>query len=289
MELFLDCLPCLHRQALEAARIASADEATQAQIMDEAIKVLARRQDFPNAPAMAEATHQVVRRLSGTADPYHQLKQDDIATAAALEPRLWDYFESQGRSLSAGLRVAAIGNIMDAALVLEVNLDKSLERELSTDFARSDLRAFNAELESARRVLVIADNAGEASFDKVLLAALAAPERELIYATRAEPIINDLTPAEARQVGMEQYATLISSGSTVPGTILSRCSAEFQELFHTADLVISKGQGNFESLSDSTRCVYFLLKVKCPIISRAFDTEIGRSIFLRRCGSDPDQ
>lgn len=285
MELFLDCLPCLHRQTLEAARIASSDEARQAEIMDEAMSLLARHREFANAPALAEAVHSSVRRISGVADPYQEVKQQDIVLARALKPRLVKYFEAQDRSLLAALKIAAIGNVLDSALRLDVDLDTCLEDELAADFHQCDLDDLTRELSTATTVLIIADNAGEGVFDQILLEALAAPGRELIYATRSAPIINDLTPAEASQIGIPQYARLIGSGSTVPGTILARCTAEFQELFASADVVISKGQGNFETISGAPRPIYFLLKAKCQLVANALATEIGRNVLARRVGA----
>ena len=137
-------------------------------------------------------------------------------------------------------------------------------------------------LASARLVLVLGDNTGEAVFDKVLLAALAAAGRELVYAVREAPIINDATLAEAHEAGVDALATLVSSGSRAPGTILEDCTPEFRALFRDADVVISKGQGNFESLSTPGRPVYFLLKAKCALVAGRLGTEVGDYVLIRR-------
>lgn len=282
MQLQLDCLPCLHRQALEAARLASADEDTQAAVMDEAVGLLARRREFDSSPALAADLHRSVARLVGCDDPYAELKQSDVRLALAIEPALWSFVAAAEDQLLAALKVAATGNVMDSALNLDYDMTGHLDRDLDQQFARCEVDELRGELETARSVLVIADNAGEAVFDKVLLQALAAPGRRLTYATRGRPIINDVTLAEAHQAGVDTFATVISSGSPAPGTPLAACSTPFRELFETADIVISKGQGNIETLDPAPRPVYYLLRAKCALVARHLDAAVGDFLFLRR-------
>ena len=286
MELFLDCLPCLHRQVLEAARTATDDEARQLRIMDLAAVTLTRRAEFASAPAMAKAMHDIVRTETGVADPYRAIKWREMDAALALEPRLWE-FAATGDRLLAALKVAATGNVMDAALVPDLDIDACVGAELERPFARCDLAPLAADLASARRVLVIADNAGEAVFDKPLLALLG-EGREVVYAVRGEPILNDSTLEEARYAGVDAHATLMSSGCPTPGAILDTCTTEFLEAFAAADVVISKGQGNFEALgSASPRPLYFLLKAKCALVAGRLGCEVGDYVFERRGPSSP--
>jgi len=282
MELFLDCMPCMHRQVLEAARTATTDEACQARIMDRAALTLARREEFASAPAMAQAMHAIVRAETGVPDPYEAVKRRDLEAALSLEPLLWEFADGADDPLRTALKVAATGNVMDSAIYSNLDIAACITEELERPFARCDLAELTADLTTARRVLVLGDNTGETVFDKVLLAALAAGGRELVYAVRERPIINDATLAEAREAGMDAYATLVSSGSSAPGTILEDCTPEFRELFRDADVVISKGQGNFESLSAPGRPVYLLLKAKCALIAKRLGTDVGDYVLIRR-------
>ncbi len=282
MELFLDCMPCMHRQVLEAARTATTDEACQARIMDSAALVLSRRAEFATAPAMAQAIHAIVRHETGVADPYAGVKRRDLDAALGLESLLWQFADGSDDPLRTALKVAVTGNVMDSAIYADLDIAACVTEELERPFARCDLAELTADLASARTVLVLGDNTGETVFDKVLLAALAAGGRELVYAVREAPIINDATLAEAHEAGLDAYATLVSSGSVAPGTILEDCTPEFRELFRDADVVISKGQGNFESLSSPGRPVYFLLKAKCALVARLLDTAVGDYVLIRR-------
>lgn len=280
MKLFLDCLPCVLRQVLEASRLVEADAACQTRIMDGAVTVLARREDFDNAPAMAAAMHEIVRSETGNDDPYRELKLRDMNAALGLEPSL-RAFAATGDSLERALKVAATGNVMDAALYAGIDTAAGIAEELQRPFARRDSDALRADLVTAKTVLVIGDNAGEAVFDKVLLSLLN-ETHQVTYATRGRAVINDVTLEDARYVGVDAHARLISSGSDLPGTMLSRTTEEFAELFANADVVISKGQGNFESLSAEVRPIYFLLKAKCPMVSAELDTAVGDYVFIRR-------
>ena len=278
MQLFLDCLPCLMRQVLEAARIASTDEATQEIIMDEALVVLAQHRDFGSAPELAQAMHQIVQRRSGLADPYREIKSRDMQAALRLEPLLANFAEAGTDTLFRCLKVSATGNVMDTALYLDLDIESCVARELDKSFTRCDLATFEEDLATATTVLIVGDNAGEAVFDKVLARELARTH-EVTFAVRGRPIINDVTAEDARLVGMDAHATVISTGCSAPGAILSACSDDFRATFDRADLVISKGQGNFEALSDVPRPMYYLLKAKCPKIAHALGVAVGDYVF----------
>jgi uncharacterized protein with ATP-grasp and redox domains len=127
-------------------------------------------------------------------------------------------------------------------------------------------------------VLYLADNAGETVFDRLLIETLDVP---VIYAVKGGPILNDATQEDALAAGIGRAAEVISSGADAPGTILSRCSGEFRQLYDRSELIIAKGQANYETLSEEGARVFFLLQVKCPVIARDVGTPVG-SIVLRR-------
>jgi uncharacterized protein with ATP-grasp and redox domains len=278
MRLFLDCLPCLLRQVLEAARMASPDEATQGRIMDEAMLTLSRHHSYGSAPAMAQAMHEIVKRQSGLADPYQDVKRRDMLAALRLEPTLRRFAESGPDALLSALKVSATGNVMDSALYSDLDIEACVTAELEKSFVWCDLGDFARDLETASSVLIIGDNAGEVVFDKVLARELA-KKHEVTFAVRGQPIINDATADDARFVGIDAHATIVSTGCAAPGTILDACDDDFRTLFERVDLVISKGQGNFEALSDAPRPLYFLLKAKCSKIAHALNVDVGDYVF----------
>ncbi len=283
MELFLDCLPCLLRQVLESARMATGDEAVQGEIMDDALTALAAHRSYASAPALAHALHTTVQRDAGVADPYAAVKERDIAAALRLEGLIADFAAAGPDPLLRALKASATGNVMDSALYSSLDLDAVLAEELATPFAVCDLDALRADLRTARTVLIIGDNAGEAVFDKVLVRELAS-RAEVTFAVRGRAIINDVTMADAYAVGMDRHATIVSSGCPAPGAIPAMCDEAFRALFDRADVVISKGQGNLEALSGSRRRIYFLLKAKCPRLADELGVDVGQYVLTARAG-----
>jgi uncharacterized protein with ATP-grasp and redox domains len=145
------------------------------------------------------------------------------------------------------------------------DLLKDVEIILHQEFAVFDYELFKQELNKAKEILYIGDNAGEAVFDKILIKELGKP---VTFVVREIPVINDITFKEAKQIGIDKIAKIISSGSTAPGTILKSCNDDFLEKFENADMIISKGQGNYEGLSGIKKPIFFLLKAKCPVIAK---------------------
>ncbi len=277
MEMFLDCLPCMARQALEAARMASPDDEVQAAIMDDALQTLTQHRTYGCAPELAAAIHGIVKERTGLTDPYEQVKSRDVAAALRLEPMLREFAFNRSDVLLGALKVSATGNVMDSAIFADLDIEACVNAELEAPFAVCDLAPLVADLAQARTVLIIGDNAGEAVFDKVLAEALSL-RHEVLFAVRDRPIINDVTAKEAQAVGIAAHAMVVSTGCAAPGAILAECSQEFLVLFEQADVVISKGQGNFEALSGAERRIYFLLKAKCPRLAGALGVEVGEYV-----------
>jgi uncharacterized protein with ATP-grasp and redox domains len=222
----------------------------------------------------------MVREELGDSDPYHLFKQRATGEALALLPRLRELMWEARDPLDTGVRLSIAGNIIDAGIDGGYELWPTVERVLSHPFAVEDLDALRESLARARSVLYLADNAGETVFDRVLIESLELP---VVYAAKGGPVINDATIEDARMAGLDKVAKLFSTGSNAPGTILDLCSESFQQLFERAQLVIAKGQANYETLSEQGSKVFFLLQAKCPVIARDLEVPAG-SIVLRRGG-----
>ena len=271
------------RQVLEAARMATDDETVHVCIMDEALKILFNYRNYSCAPKICEAMHGIVKRYTGVEDPYAEIKSRDISEALNLEHSIRSITFNAKNSLLQALKVSATGNIMDSALYCNLDIETCLMAELEKPFAICDMEAFEKDIMKAKRILIIGDNAGEIVFDKILAEQLSM-EREVIYAVRDRAIINDATVEDAFKAGIADYAMIVSTGCGAPGAVLELCSGEFQDVFNNADVVISKGQGNFEALSETSRRVYFLLKAKCSKIAKAFDVEVNEYVFKKSIG-----
>lgn len=278
MKTYLDCFPCFLRQALEAARMAGADEERQRLILDRTMALLQDASLESKPPEIGDGVHRIVRQLTGDDDPYAAVKAESTREALRLYPRLKALVAEDGDRLERAIRIAIAGNVIDFATGADFDIKEGLERILNQPFAINDIAAFRKALSEARSVLYLGDNAGETVFDRVLIEALDVP---VIYAVKGGPIINDATVDDALAAGLDEVAEVVSTGSDAPGTILSRCSAEFRALYERAELVIAKGQANYETLSEERGRLFFLLKVKCPVIARDIGAPVG-SIVLKR-------
>lgn len=265
MRTYLDCFPCFLQQALRAARQATDDPVTIKQVLDEVGRMLGSIPMQSPPPQTGAWIYQKVSRITGNPDPYRELKQASIARALALYPELKQRVADSPDPLLTAIRVAIAGNVIDFGVNRVFDLEADVAEILEKDFAVCDDLEFRAALDRAEDVLYLGDNAGETVFDRVLIETIG---KRVTYVVRGAPIINDATYEDAVQSGLDRVATIVSSGSTAPGTLLEQCSDDFRDRFQQAGFIISKGQGNYEGLSGRNEPVFFLLKAKCPVISR---------------------
>ena len=278
MKTYLDCYPCFLRQALDAARKAGASERQQHTILDRVLDVLKQVEPLSTPPEIGDRVHRIVRQETGDSDPYRAAKETCTRQALALYPRLETLLGEADDPLEVAVRLSIAGNIIDLARNQEYDLWDAVKQVLAQPFAIDDRAAFREALSRVGRVLYLADNAGETVFDRVLIETLDVP---VVYAVKGGPILNDATREDALAAGVDQVAEIVSTGSNAPGTILDRCSEEFRHLYDEAELVIAKGQANYETLSEEGERVFFLLQVKCPIIARDVGVPVG-SIVLKQ-------
>ena len=170
---------------------------------------------------------------------------------------------SKNRLLTA-IRITIAGNVIDLGVGKEFNILEDVEKILDQEFAIFDFEGFKYQLKNATSILYLGDNAGESVFDKILIEELNKP---VTYVVRDLPVINDVTIEDAISSGLDEVAEIITSGTSASGTILNLCNDVFVERFNSADMIISKGQGNYEGLSNVDRLVFFLLKAKCAVIA----------------------
>lgn len=253
------------QQTLRAGRLATKDEAKIKQLLDETGDLI-KRIPMDKTPAeVGEVIYAKVREVTGINDPYKEIKASSIAEAKVMVPTLKSILERSENRLLTAIRMAIAGNIIDFGMSKKFNLTEDVYHILGQDFAFFDFMEFQKELQKAETILYIGDNAGESVFDRILIEEMG---KKTFYAVREVPVINDVVIEDAIASDLGDVAEIISSGSHAPGTILSTCSPEFNQLFKKADLIISKGQGNYEGLSDEKRSIFFMLKAKCPVIAR---------------------
>ena len=264
MRTYLDCIPCFFKQALSAARLSTDDERVIRGLLDDIGRTL---EDIPlesTPPQTGMLIYGKVREHTGTADPFEQIKRESTEKALSLYPGLREKVAASSDPLLTAVRLAIAGNVIDLGVQKPFDIEREVEAVLEKEFAIFDYDEFRAALEGAPEVLYLGDNAGESVFDRILIEELGRP---VTFVVRGGPVINDVTHEDALHAGLDKGASIVSSGTSAPGTVLDTCTPEFLELFDAADMIISKGQGNYEALSESDRPIFFLLKAKCAVIA----------------------
>ncbi|NLO50012.1 MAG: DUF89 family protein [Bacteroidales bacterium] len=277
MKTYLDCIPCFMQQALRAGRMATSDENKLKQILDETAEMV-KTISMQATPAETGAkVYQIVSKVTGVEDPYKEIKQQHILETNAIYPELEKIVANADDPLLTAIKIAIAGNVIDLGVNKAFDIVRDVQTILKQDFAIFDYSAFKKQLAKSENILYLGDNVGESVFDILLIKELKKPVK---YAVRSTPIINDATREDAIASGIDQVAEIVDSGCKSPGIILSQSAPAFLKIFDTADLVISKGQGNFEGLSGCNRQVFFLLKAKCRIISNHLGVAEG-SVILK--------
>lgn len=275
MNVYLDCVPCFLRQALDAARAITDDGDVHERIVREVLLLAADLDLARPPPWVAQRIHRRLRELTGVSDPYRHQKDRFNGMALALLPELRAHVQRAPDPLVAAVQAAIAANVIDLGAKSNLGVDEArgaLLAACSTE-VHGDLEGFARRARAARRILYLADNAGEIVIDRLLIEQLG-PERVTLI-VRGQPVINDATVEDACAAGLPELVRVIDNGSDAPGTILEDCSEELRKRFCAADLVVSKGQGNYESLSGVARNVVFLFRVKCPAVARHTGLALG--------------
>jgi damage-control phosphatase, subfamily I len=176
-------------------------------------------------------------------------------------------------------KLAIAGNIIDFGPEHEFSVDETIEKVIHTDLAVDDSEQLFNDLNNADKVLYLGDNAGEIVMDKLFISLI--KHKNLSYVTRGKPVLNDVVLADADFIGMKKVCKVIDNGTDIPSTVLNKCSESFLNEFNTADVIISKGQGNLEGLiQESKRNIYFLFTVKCQAIADVTNTQKGDFVLM---------
>ncbi len=288
MRTHLDCIPCFFRQALEGSRIVRATPKQQKQIIDEFARKIPKISLEASPPEIARIGYKLLRIVSFNTDPYYAVKQKSNRCALRLLGRLKEKVSRSKDRLLAAVELAIAGNIIDFGVKNNLNIKEELKRILAEEnkFIHRQLifhyKEFRSALKKSGDILYLADNAGEVVFDRVLIEEIKKehPDKNIYYAVKEKPVINDALFEDAKVCGINKTAQVISNGTDAPGTLLAFCSKEFKQIYKNADMIISKGQGNFESLSSEKRPIFFLFMVKCPVVAKETGCKMGNIVLL---------
>lgn len=271
MKISRECIHCLARQAVEIAEEATSNAAMQEEIIKMSIRELGEMSFDETAPEIAYRMHQHAKNITGIDDPYIRLKEQYNKIAQGIYERIIDekWLEKTENPFDMACRLAIAGNIIDFSVGLKLeqaDIVKSVEDSIKYDIYGTGTAALQEAVKRAKKIMYIDDNAGEIIFDKFLIEKL--PLDKVTYVVKGGPIVNDATMQDAISTGIIDLVRVIDNGHSAQGTILRDCSSIFKDEFGEADLIISKGQANFETLSDyKDKEIFYLLRAKCSSVA----------------------
>ena len=273
-----ECISCIINQSVKVANTIDADNLLKEKLTSH-VKELSKNFSYENnPPEIASYVYEDMAKIANKIDLYDEVKILSTNKALSFMPLVKQkILESHDKLLTATKAVIA-GNVIDLAAQIEFNLEDELEQIFDMKFGYDDFFEFREKLSSAKEVLVIGDNVGEHIFDYLFIQTLKEiyPKIVFSYMVRGNPIINDVTMKEAKEAKFDQLCNLVDSGVNTPGFTYNRANDYSKKLFDSADLVISKGMGNYECLSPSHRKnICFLLKVKCEVVASSLGKNLG--------------
>lgn len=281
-----DCIPCVLRQALNTARRVTDDPWLHRKVVLAVMEYLPTV-NFDRSPAeISFDSLRFANKFLGVADPFAADKKAQTAHMLALEGRMRERILGSDDPLLTAIRYALAGNMLDLGIVSRDEAEAALQQDAAClELAVNDYAALRDALSKARSVLYLLDNAGEVVCDKLVIELLDAPEVTCVV--RSAPIINDVTREDIKAVGLERVAKIVDVGADALGAPLSLCSPEFRELFAESDVVIAKGQANFETLDEADRDVFHILRAKCEHLAAHFGVPRCAALVVRtpRAGS----
>lgn len=261
------CLPCLINQVIKVANITNCSNRDDLyhQVFEQLSKI-----DFNKSnPEIIGMIFELVKKHLNNEDPYQEIRQ----YYNNLFLQSYDDFDKKINSFKTAIKYAIIGNIIDFSPINNqeiTKIDDWFDNIDNLSLTIDHVDKLINDIKKAKTILYLGDNCGEICLDKLLLKRIKQfnPSLKIYFGVRGKPVVNDSIESDAYEVGIDEYASIISNGDNSLGTILSRTSAQFNQIYQNCDFVIAKGQANFESLSEENKKIYFLLMVKCDVIAK---------------------
>lgn len=271
MKISRECIHCLARQAVEIAEEATNIKDDQHEIIRCSLRELSEMDFNDSAPIVAHKMHQHAKRVTGIIDPYKDLKTvyNNIANDISARIKSEKWLENSEDSFDTACRLAIAGNIIDFSVGIDLEYSDilaSVEKSMNAQLFGAGSKALKDAVSKANKIMYITDNAGEIIFDKFLIEQM--PYEKITLAVKGGPIVNDATRDDAIESGLSSIIRVIDNGFDAQGTPMDYCSKEFIDEFNSSDLIISKGQANFETLSHIVdKEIFYLLRAKCKSVA----------------------
>ena len=271
------CYKCILNQCVELAFNAAPDDENRRRILVELLGHVGKESKDSTPPEMAALFYQIFARETGITDPYAEAKRKSTELAKQLYKEFAEQVANSSDRFQEALRLSIGGNVIDYGANPDFQLDSAAGKIRETAGMFLDMQALEqlrCDIQKAEKILYILDNCGEAVLDRLLINEIG--EEKITLGVRGGAILNDITHAELKESALDDLP-VVDTGYAAPGVSLKHSSEKFLETMKSSDLIITKGQGNFESLYGAFDDVpvYFLFRVKCPVIASQTKAELN--------------
>jgi len=260
-----DCIPCAISSLLKLFKNGLVPQQKQENTLRALLNYFSEANFNQSPPAFGQEMHRIIRKTLNDPDPYLKIKKKFNSLMLKHYIKLKNQVTQEQDQFQLALRLSIAGNIIDFGPNHSFNVNDTFKKAKFVKLAVDDSQQLKEACSNADTLLYLGDNAGEIVMDRLFLETI--NHSNVYFAVRGAPIINDITLEDAKQIGIDKIANIISNGDDAPGTILKNVSPRFREVFDSADLIISKGQGNYEGLSGCGKNIYFVLMAKCEHVA----------------------
>ncbi len=283
MKVYYECASCFLRQAREALDLATSDESLKMDVTTDITKVLCSKfHDKAVNNVIGTEIHRLIKNRTNNNDPYQNEREICNDIAMKYLPVIKEAVKTED-DLESYIKASIIGNLLDfGALGVDVDTEALINKTMHNGLAVNHVDKLESALKNAKNVLYLADNVGEIIFDKILIKKLKDYDVNITVALKEKPILNDACVEDALKIGLDEFADLKSIGTDSIGIIYPETSEEFKEIFNNADMIIAKGLGNYEGLTEleSDKPIFCLLNAKCNPVAKDIGVNMGDNVIL---------
>jgi len=284
MKIHDKCLPCVINQVIKVANITGVYK--KEELLKEVFVYLSKMDYESTTPEIIGQVFNMIKKHTNNPDPYKETRNYYNTLFLKLLPEFEMRIEQLENPFQLAVRYAIIGNIIDFNPIHNTLLEDIFdyfEKMEQLELAIDDSASLRNDILNAKKLLYLGDNCGEICMDKILLKRIKVlnPDVKILFGVRGKPVVNDSIAEDAYYVGIDEYAEVIDNGDDSLGTVLNRTSSEFKEIYTNADVVIAKGQANYECLSEENKNIYFLLMTKCDVIANDIGVAENKMICMK--------
>lgn len=277
MNLNLNCILCNLKQVLTVTDLVKLDSDSKEVIMRDVLGYLQNTNYRRSNPEVIKGTWDIITKHINNINPYGEIKNYYNREVMNIADKIRNIINQSEDTFNTALKIAITANLIDFAASHTFD-EKMLLDKINTineqHMVIDDSKKLCEKLQTAKTLLYLGDNCGEIVIDKIFIEYINAifPNIKVYYGVRGEAIVNDVTVEDADMVQMQEVAEVISNGDGSLGTVIEKTSTVFRDVFYKADVVIAKGQGNYESLSEIDRNhIFFLFMAKCDAVASSLN------------------